>query len=68
MPEHSHTYNISKSREIKVDLLGGMHTKFILLHCDCGHPFAFPPDNLALAVAEGTEGTKEFLRGLGLVE
>ena len=68
MPEHDHSYNISKSREIKVDLLGGRHTSFVLLHCDCGHPFAFPPPNLDLALAEGTEETKRYLKGLGLVE
>lgn len=67
MPEHQHTYNISKSKEIRVDLLGGEHTKFILLHCECGAPFAVPPPNLALAVAEGTEETKKYLKELGLV-
>ena len=67
MPCNQHAYDISNAREIKVDLLGGRHTSFYLLHCECGHQLAFPPPNLALAIAEGTEGTKTYLRELGLI-
>lgn len=67
MPPHEHSYNIQKSTEMKLDLIGRGYTSFRLLRCDCGHPLAFPKSNLDIAVASGTEGTIKMLKELELV-
>lgn len=65
---HKHYYDIEKSierGEIKVGLSGGRHTSFMLLECKCGDKLAFPSDNFNLALNEGTDETKKFLKNLG---
>lgn len=62
---HRHRYDIPDAEEIKVGLIGGRHTSFMLLKCRCGDRLAFPEDNFKLAFKYGTEETRKFLAGLG---
>ncbi len=63
---HKHRYDIPSAEEIKVGLIGGRHTSFMLLKCKCGNKLAFPEDNFKLALDYGTEETKKFLVSLGV--
>lgn len=61
--EHKHSYDITRAKEIRADLVGGKHTVFMVFGCKCGHNMAFPDENFRLALHEGTEETlKELLR------
>lgn len=62
---HKHKYDIWGSKEIKVGLTHGRHTSFIVMECRCKDKLAFPSDNFNIALNEGTEETKEFLKSLG---
>lgn len=63
---HRHRYDIPDAEEIKVGLIGGHHTSFLLLKCRCGDKLAFPEDNFKLALDYGTGETKKFLSEVGL--
>ena len=63
---HMHRYDIPGAEKIKVDLVGGRHTAFMILTCKCGNKIAFPQDNFKLARHEGTEETIKFLASLGV--
>jgi len=63
---HMHRYDIPGAEKIKVDLVGGRHTAFMILTCKCGNKIAFPQDNFKLARQEGTEETIKFLASLGV--
>ncbi len=62
---HRHRYDIPDAEEIKVALIGGMHTSFMLLKCKCGDKLAFPKDNFKLALDYGTEDTLKLLASFG---
>lgn len=62
---HRHRYD-GEAEEIKVALIGGMHTSFMLLKCKCGAKVPFPEDNFNLALNYGTEETMKLLESLGL--
>lgn len=63
---HRHRYDIPGAEEIKVDLVGGRHTAFMVFKCKCGNKVVFPEDNFKLARQEGTEETIKFLASLGV--
>ncbi len=51
---HRHSYDIPGAEEIKVGLVGGYHTAFMVLKCKCGNKIVFPDDNFKLAMNEGS--------------
>ena len=62
-----HSYDIVG--EINVPLVGGGHTKYVILRCgECGNMSGFPSDNLEMAIKDGTDETKEKLKELGLMK
>ena len=63
---HKHRYDIQGAETIKVDLVGGRHTAFMILTCKCGNKVAFPEVNFKIAMQEGTEETIKFLASLGV--
>lgn len=63
---HKHRYDIPGAEKIKVDLVGGRHTAFMVLKCNCGTKVVFPEDNFKLARHEGTEETIKFIASLGV--
>lgn len=62
---HRHRYDIPDAEEIKVGLMGGRHTSFMLLKCRCGDKLAFPEDNFKLALDYGTDDTLKLLASFG---
>ena len=62
---HMHRYDIPGAEKIKVDLVGGRHTAFMILECKCGNKIAFPQDNFKLARHEGTDETLKLLANFG---
>ncbi len=62
---HMHRYDIPAAEEIKVNLVGGCHTRFMILKCKCGKKVAFPSDNFKLALNHGTDETLKLLESLG---
>lgn len=62
---HKHRYDIPGAEEIKVDLVGGRHTAFMVLKCKCGNKIAFPQDNFKLALNYGTDDTLKLLASFG---
>lgn len=62
---HSHRYDIPGAKEIKVNLVGGCHTRFMILKCKCGNKVAFPQNNFELALNHGTDETLQLLASLG---
>lgn len=62
---HRHRYDIPGAEEIKVGLIGGRHTAFMLLKCKCGNKIVFPQDNLKIAQSWGTEETLKLLASFG---
>lgn len=63
---HRHRYDIREAEDIKVALIGGMHTSFVLLKCKCGAKLPFPEDNFNLALNYGTDESMKLLESLGL--
>ena len=62
---HKHRYDIPGAEEIKVGLIGGRHTAFMVLKCKYGNKIAFPQDNFKLARQEGTDDTLKLLASFG---
>lgn len=62
---HKHRYDIPGAEKIKVDLVGGHHTAFMILKCNCGAKVAFPEVNFRLAMQEGTDDTLKLLASFG---
>lgn len=63
---HRHRYDIPGAEEIKVGLIGGRHTSFMLLKCRCGAKLPFPEDKFNLALNYGTDETMKLLESVGL--
>ena len=62
---HKHRYDIPGAEEIKVGLIGGRHTAFMVLKCKCGNKITFPQDNFKLALNYGTDDTLKLLASFG---
>ncbi len=59
-----HMYDIIG--EIEVPLVGGRHTRFVMLKCsECGNMSGFPSSNMEMAIKDGTDQIKEKLKELG---